>query len=46
MKKLIITLENENIDAQTLEYLNSKKPLFPGVKSIEVAQDRWNEKFI
>ena len=40
----VITLENENIDIKTLEYLNSKKPLFPGVKSIEVAQDRWNEK--
>lgn len=39
-----ITIENENIDIKTLEFLLSLKKLHPGIKSIKAAQDRLLEK--
>ena len=39
-----ITIENENIDIKTLEFLLSLKKLYPSIKSIKAAQDRLLEK--
>ena len=39
-----ITIENENIDISTLEFLASLKKLYPSIKSVEAAQDRLLEK--
>ena len=40
----VITYEFENVPLQTAAFLAGRKPLRPGVRALEVAQDRWNEK--
>ena len=40
----VITIENENIDCQVLEYLSQTKPVWPNMDAVRVAQDRFLEK--
>lgn len=40
----VVTLENENIDVQVMQALQCKVAVYPQLKAIEKAQDRWLEK--
>ena len=40
----VITYEFENVPLATAEFLAARRPLRPGARALEVAQDRWNEK--
>ncbi len=40
----VITTEFENIPANTARFLTNRKPVFPSVKALEIAQDRVDEK--
>jgi 5-(carboxyamino)imidazole ribonucleotide synthase len=40
----VITLENENIDTQKLEFLQQFKPVYPGINALKKSQDRLFEK--
>ena len=40
----VVTYEFENVPLQTAAFLAARKPLRPGVRALEVAQDRWWEK--
>lgn len=40
----VITFEFENLPAESIAYLASLKPLYPGQKALEITQDRFTEK--
>lgn len=40
----VITFEFENLPAESIAYLASLKPLYPGQKALEITQDRLTEK--
>ncbi len=40
----VVTYEFENIPVETVAHLHKTKPVFPSIKALEVAQDRWVEK--
>ena len=40
----VITYEFENVPLETAAFLAARRPVRPGPRSLEVAQDRWNEK--
>ena len=40
----IITYENENIPVESIQFLQSLKPLFPSLEAVQVTQDRLLEK--
>lgn len=40
----VITLENENIPAQAVHYLQQQKPIRPGINALSYSQDRFFEK--
>lgn len=40
----VITIENENINTSTLDYLAKQKPVYPNVNAVKIAQDRLLEK--
>ena len=40
----VITLEFENVPVETVEFLATLKPVYPGAKALSVAQDRVIEK--
>jgi len=40
----VITFEFENLPAESIAYLASRKPLYPGQKALEITQDRLTEK--
>jgi len=40
----VITTEFENVPADSLKYLATKKPVYPSAQSVEIAQNRIDEK--
>lgn len=43
----VLTYEFENIPLTSLEYIHNQKqdlPIYPNIKALQIAQDRWNEK--
>lgn len=40
----VVTYESENISIDLAEYIAARKPLFPGPKSLRIAQNRLHEK--
>ncbi len=40
----VVTYEFENVPADTVKWLAQERPIRPGLKALETAQDRWREK--
>ncbi len=40
----VVTYEFENVDVKAARFIETLKPVRPGPRALEVAQDRWNEK--